>query len=194
MNIHITARRCLCATILTLSLAACGHSASSRPDGGRVAESGSSTTTTSGVSTTTTASAQSAVIDAYLAYWRAVDSYGSQTAPFDANQFKTTFDPVATGAQYDSLFQRLQLNRAQGLVYRGRENAQHRPVVTDLSGDRAVLTDCADDFGGIFDTRQNTYVQPLTPGEHSKITAVLTKVNGAWKVSTQGAGDTRCTP
>lgn len=187
------AQRCLCAGILTLALTACSSGGNGRPDGGGVAESRPSTTTTSSA-TTTAGNAQAAVIDAYLAYWRTVDTYGSQTGPFSPSEFKATFDPVATGAQYDSLFQRLQLNRAQGLVYRGRENAQHRPQVTELSGDRAVLTDCADDFGGIFDTRQNTFVHPLTPGEYSKIVAVLTKVDAVWKVSTQGDGDTRCTP
>lgn len=187
------AQRCLCAGILTLALAGCGGSDHGRPDNGGVAESSSSTATTTAAPTTTT-NGQSAVVDAYLAYWRAVDMYGSQTGPFDPNEFKAIFGPVATGAQYDSLFQRLQLNRAQGLVYRGRENAQHRPQITELSADRAVISDCADDFGGIFDTRSNTFVQPLSPGEHSKITAVLTKVDGSWKVSTQGDGDTRCTP
>ena len=193
LNTSTAAQRCLCAGILTLALAACGGSSHRSPDGGRVIDSASSTTTTL-ASTTTTAANEAAVVEAYLAYWRAVDAYGSQTGPFDVNQFKATFDPVASGAQYDSLFQRLQLNRAQGLVYRGRENAVHRPQVTELSGDRAVVTDCADDFGGIFDTRNNTFVQPLTPGEHSKIVAVLTKVGGVWKVSTQGDGGTRCTP
>lgn len=189
------AQRCLCAGIVTLALAACGGSSHRRPDAGRVDGSAPSTAmTTSAPATTAATDAQAAVIDAYLAYWRAVDTYGSQTGPFDPNQFKAIFGPVASGAQYDSLFQRLQLNRAQGLVYRGRENAQHRPQVTELSGDRAVVTDCADDSGGIFDTRNNTFVQPLTPGEHSKIVAVVNRVDGAWKVSTQGDGDTRCTP
>jgi len=188
------ARRCLCAGILSLALAACGGSSHRGPDGGRVTDSAPSTTTSSASTTSTVTDAHAAVVDAYLAYWRAVDTYGSQTGPFDPNEFKAIFGPVASGAQYDSLFERLQLNRAQGLVYRGRENAQHRPQVTELSGDRAVVTDCADDFGGIFDTRNNTFVQPLTPGEHSKIVAVVIRVDGAWKVSTQGEGDTRCTP
>jgi hypothetical protein len=193
MNSKTMAQRWLCAGILTLVLAACGSS-DKRPDPGGVADLASSTSTMSTTQTTAASNPQTAVIDAYLAYWRAVDTYGSQTGPFDPNEFKAVFGPVATGAQYDSLFQRLQLNRVQGLIYRGRENAQHRPQVTEVSADKAVVTDCADDFGGIFDTRQNTFVQPLTPGEHSSITATLMKVDGAWKVSTQGDGNTRCTP
>jgi hypothetical protein len=194
MNINITARRCLCATILSVSIAACGHSASSRPDGGRVADSGSTTTTTSAASTTATTSAQSAVIDAYLAYWRLIVSYGSETGPFDPIDFKNRFGPLIVGAQYDSLFNTFQLDRAKGWVYRGSESDQHRPQVTELSGDRATVTDCADDFGGLFDTRGNVFVQPLTPGQHTRISAVLQRLDGTWKVSTQGGNDERCQP
>jgi hypothetical protein len=146
------------------------------------------------VSTAVSPNPQAAVIDAYLAYWRTVSAYGAEQAPFDPADFKNRFSPVTTGAQYDSLFERFQLNRAQGLVYRGGENDQFRPKVVELSGDRAVVEDCADDTGGIFDTRKNTFTEPTTPGRHSLIRAVLRLESGTWKVSTQSGGDQRCTP
>ncbi|MEW6474360.1 MAG: hypothetical protein AB1679_19075 [Actinomycetota bacterium] len=185
------AQRCLCAGILTLALTACNNGGNGRPDRGGVAQSAPSTTTTSSA-TTTAGNAQAAVIDAYLAYWRTVVAYGSEAAPFDPNEFKNRFSIVAVGAQYDSLFNTFQLDRAKGWVYRGSENDQHRPQVAELSGDRAVVIDCADDFGGIFDTRENVYVQPLTPGQYTKIIAVLQRADGTWKVSTQGGNDERC--
>ena len=189
------AQRCLCAGILTLALAACGGSSQRRPDGGRVTDSAPSTATTTSAPTTSTATdARAAVVDAYLAYWRLVISYGSETGPFDPIDFENRFGPLVTGAQYDSLFNTFQLDRAKGWVYRGSENDQHRPQVTEVSGDRAAVIDCADDFGGIFDTRGNVFVQPLTPGQHTKITAVLQRVDGTWRVSTQGGNDERCQP
>jgi hypothetical protein len=155
----------------------------------------STSTTTSADMTPTTAGAASpeaVVLDAYRRYWTTVNTYGAELAPFDPGLFKQTFSPVATGPQYDTLFNLFQLNRLKGWVYRGRETGQFRPDVIELSADRAVVEDCADDFGGIFDTKNNEFVEPLTPGQHTRISAVLRYVDGAWKVHTQGGGDERC--
>jgi hypothetical protein len=196
MHTTTSARRVLCAGLLTLTLVSCGRSHPARPDGGQVARTGVTTATTSPASTTssTASNPQAAVIDGYLAYWRVVNTYGAQAAPFDPADFKNQFSAVATGAQYDSLFNTFQLNRAQGLVYRGGENDQQRPKVTELTGDRAVVEDCADDTGGIFSVRDNTFTRPTTPGQHNLIRAVLRLDGGAWKVSTQDGGTASCTP
>jgi hypothetical protein len=195
MHTTTMARRCLCAGLLTLILVSCGGSHSVRPDGGRVAGTDATTATSLAPTTSGTASnPQGAVVDGYLAYWRAVNAYGAEVAPFDPADFKNRFSPVATGAQYDSLFNTFQLNRAQGLVYRGGENDQQRPKVTELTGDRAVVEDCADDTGGIFSVRDNTFTRPTTPGRHSLIRAVLRLEGGTWKVSTQDGGTASCTP
>ena len=189
-----TRRTYICATVLFLALAACSGSGSGRSADGQ-AKADSTTTTTAPVATTTTApDPKTLVIDAYLAYWRVVNAYGSEAGPFDPADFKNRFSPVTTGAQYDSLFSSLQVDRAQGLVYRGGENDQFRPRVVELQADRAVIEDCADDTGGVFDTRSNTYTENTTPGQHSLIRAVLHLEGGSWKVSTETGGNQRCTP
>jgi len=196
MSTLTRAQRCCCAGLLTLTLAACGGSRDDRPDGGRVSGTNPSAATTSPAPTTPTTEAnpQAAVIDGYLAYWRVVNAYGAEAAPFDPVDFKNRFSAVAAGAQYDSLFNTFQLNRAQGLVYRGGENDQLRPKVVELSADRAVVEDCADDTGGIFSVRDNGFTRPTTPGRHSLIRAVLHPESGTWKVSTQDGGTAPCTP
>ena len=195
MDIRTIALRGLCAGFLTLTLVSCGGSDSDRPDGGPAAGTDATTTTSPASSTvSTTTSPQAAVIDGYLAYWRVVNTYGADAAPFDPTDFKNRFSPVAMAAQYDSLFNTFQLNRAQGLVYRGGENDQLRPKVVELTGDRAVVEDCADDTGGIFSVRDNAFTRPTTPGRHALIRAVLRLDGGTWKVSTQDGGTAPCTP
>jgi hypothetical protein len=189
-----TRRTYICATVLFLALVACSGSGSGRSADDQ-AKVDSTTTTTVPVATTATApDPKAVVIEAYLAYWRAVNAYGSETGSFDPVDFKSRFSPVTTGAQYDSLFSSLQVDRAQGLVYRGGENDQFRPRVIELQGDRAVIEDCADDTGGVFDTRSNTFTENTTPGQHSLIRAVLHLEGGSWKVSTETGGNQRCTP
>lgn len=190
------AQRCLCAGLLSLILVSCGGSGSDDPDGGRVADGDVSTSTTVRVPSTsaTTSSDAQAVIDGYLAYWRLVNSYGAEVAPFDPTDFKNRFSAVTVGAQYDSLFNTFQLNRAQGLVYRGGEDDQLRPKVLELTADQAVIEDCADDTGGIFSVRDNTFTRPTTPGRQTLIRAVLRPDSGTWKVSTQDGGTEPCTP
>jgi hypothetical protein len=151
------------------------------------------TATTSVPTTTTTLTTDASVLDAYRRYWATMNTYGAASAPFDPQVFKQTFDPVATGAQYETLFNLFQLDRIKGWVFKGREGGELRPRVTERSADRAVIDDCADDFGGIFDTKNNVFVEPLTPGQHTHITAVLRLVDRTWKVQTQGGGDERCT-
>jgi hypothetical protein len=188
-------RECLWALALSVALAACNGSGDDRADDASGDPSRSSTTTTTLVSPTTAATnPETLVLDAYRSYWAAVNSYGAEEKPFDPADFQARFSPVATGAQYDSLFERFQLNRAQGLVYRGGEGDQLRPRVVELTGDRAVIEDCADDTGGIFSTRDNVFTSDTTPGQHSLIRAVLRLDAGTWKVSTQDGGDERCTP
>ena len=160
-----TRRHYVSATVLFLAVAACSGSGS-----GRSADQNSraDTTTTTVASTTTAADPKAAVIEAYLAYWRAVNAYGSEVGSFRPGRLQ---EPVRAGRHRSAvrlaLQQRLQVDRAQGLVYRGGENDQFRPRVVELQGDRAVIEDCADDTGGVFDTRSNTFTENTTPGQHS---------------------------
>jgi hypothetical protein len=189
-----TRRQCLTATMLLLAFAACNGSDSGRSSDDQAKADATATTGAPVASSTTAADPKAAVIEAYLAYWRAVNAYGSESGPFDPTDFKNRFAPVTTGAQYDSLFTTMQVDRAQGLVYRGGETDQFRPRVVELQGDRAVIEDCADDTGGVFDTRSNTFTENTTPGQHSLIRAVLRLEGGSWKVSTETGGNQRCTP
>lgn len=179
--------------VATMLLAGCNGS-----DDDADATATSATTGNAAAGDTTTTSAENpdaAVLAAYRAYWDVVNTYGSEDKPFDPNEFKARFAPVASGAQYDSLFERFQLNRAEGLVYRGGEDDQLRPRVIELSDDRAVVEDCADDTGGIFSVRENAFTVDTTPGQHSLIRAVLrSDQQGGWTVTTQDGGDERCTP
>src|SRR5581483_198569 len=112
-------------------------------------------TTASTVSTTVASAAptpQDAVLDAYRRFDAMVNAYGREEGPFNADDLRSRLGAVATNGEFDQLFERLQLNRLKGWVYRGGEQDQHRPVVQEVTTGRAVLTDCADDTGGIFDT------------------------------------------
>lgn len=184
-------RQCLWVLALGVALAACNGDSD---DAGNKPTPSSTTKMTVATTTTGATSPEASVLDAYRAYWAVVNGYGAEEKPFDPAEFMARFSPVATGAQYDSLFERFQLNRAQNLVYRGGEGDQLRPRIVELTGDRAAVEDCADDTGGIFSTRDHVFTSDTTPGQHSLIRAVLRLDAGTWKVSTQDGGDERCTP
>lgn len=154
-------------------------------------------TSTTSLPTTTTSvplTSEEAVIAAYREFSRVFDTYGAQNAPFDPAEFKATVGPVATGGEYEHLFDLFQTNRAQGHVFQGGESDVLRPKVTELAAERAVVEDCADDTGGVFDTRNNRFVEEPTPGKTIFITAVLVIEDGRWKVTSLGGPDESCTP
>lgn len=193
MHISTTIRRCLCAGLLPLALASCGGSGPKRPDGGTVAS--PSTTTSTAVHSPDGAAAptpEDAVLDSYRRFDAVVNAYGQEEGPFDADDLRTRLSAVATNGEFDQLFERLQLNRIKGWVYRGGEGDQHRPVVQELTAGRAVLIDCADDTGGIYDTRQGQFVEPATPGAKTLSRVVLSLDGTAWKVAAVTVEGDKC--
>ena len=102
----------------------------------------------------------------------AARDYGGHVVVFNPADFNVRFSPVATGAQYDEVFNSLLLNRLEGLVD-DRANDRSRPHVAYLDADRAVVEDCADDHGTL-------------------IRAVLRLESGSWKVSLESRRTQSC--
>lgn len=110
------------------------------------------------------------VTEGYLAYRQAtrdaVRDYGRHITPFDPADFQLRFSPVATGAQYDEVFNSSRLNRLEGFVdYRATDRS--RLHLAYLDADRAVIEDCADGW---------------------LIRAVLRLESGSWNVSLENWG------
>ena len=190
-----TARRCLCAGLLTLALASCGGSGHDRPDGGRIAGTDQSTTTSTATGTAPTSAPpnqEDAVLDAYRRFDATVNAYGREVGPFNADDLRTRLAAVATNGEFDQLFERLQLNRIKGWVYRGGEGDQHRPVVQEVTAQRAVIIDCADDTGGVYDTGHDQFVEPLTPGAKTLSRVVVSLDSTTWKVAAVSVEGAQC--
>ena len=194
MDTSTAARLYVCAGLLSLTVAACGGSNSHRPDGGQVAGTGpSSTTTTAGPTTSATAAGdQAAVLAAYHDFWATYDAYAAEPAPFDPGAFRDRFGLVTGDGEFDHLYQQFQLDRLRGWVSRGGEADVNRPKVVELTADRAVVDDCADDTGGVYDTKADKWVEPQTPGARSLFHVVLVRSDGRWKVTSVGGKDVAC--
>lgn len=200
MHTTTLAQRCLCAALLTLALAgACsrgdGRDRDNGATGGR-APTTTATAATTSVAVTTPLQSDEAVLTAYREFFRVFDDYSREQAAFDPADFKTRFSPVAvaSGGEYEHLFETFQLDRLKGLVHRGGEGDQRRPRITERQPARAVVEDCADDTGGIWDSRNNTWAEPETPGAHSFFRVVLVVEDNWWKVTSVGGEDRPCTP
>lgn len=179
----------------TLGAAACSGDDTSASERERPAP--TTTTSAPGSATPTTPPAvasDAAVLDAYREFWRVFDAYAAEAAPFDPVGFKDRFSPVATGGEYDHLYSRFQLDRVRGWVTRGGEADVYRPEIVESDDGRAVVEDCADDSGGIYDTIKDTVIEPETPGARSFLRVVLTRtsVDDRWKVTSVGGEDTEC--
>lgn len=192
MDTMTAARLSVCAGLLSLTVAACGGSNSHRPDGGQVAGP-SSTTSTAGPTTSATATDdQAAVLATYHDFWATYDAYAAEPAPFEPGAFRDRFGLVTSDGEYDHLYQQFQLDRLRGWVSRGGEADVNRPKVVELTADRSVVDDCADDTGGVYDTKADKWVQPQTPGARSLFHVVLVRSDGRWKVTSVGGKDVAC--
>jgi hypothetical protein len=192
-NRHARRLRTLAAVVLwpVLGAACDGNDASSRTADG-ADEAVIATTSTTGAApttSTTTLVSEAAVIDAYRRFDAALDAYGRETGAFNPEEFKARLGPVSTGGEYEHLFERMQLNRIKGWVYRGGDTDQLRPTVTEMTDTRAVIVDCGDDTGGIFDTKKNEFVEPVTPGARTRFEVVMVIEDGVWKASSVGGGE-----
>lgn len=192
-NTTTKTRRCVCAVILTTTLAACGGG-SGGTDGGRVAGTEPSTTTSTPAPTSpaTGSDTDAAVLAAYHEFWATYDAYAAEAAPFDPAVFRDRFGAVATNGEYDHLYEQFQLDRLRGWVARGGEGDVNRPKIVELTADRAVVDDCADDTGGVWDTQANRWIEPETPGARSLFHVVLVRTDGRWKVTSVAGKDVAC--
>jgi hypothetical protein len=178
--------------VMLVTAAGCsgGHSASKN----RGASATTSATTATAPTTTRSVAAtpDAAVITGYHDFWSTYDAYAAELAPFDAAGFRDRFGPVASDGEYDHLYQQFQLDRVRGWVSRGGEADVYRPKIVELAAGRAVVDDCADDTGGVFDTRNNAWIEPETPGAHSLLHVVLVRSDGRWKVTSVGGKGIGC--
>ena len=185
-------RRCLWAGLVPLALAACGGSHPDHPDRGAVASMSSTTSTTSRTAASDASTPQDAILDAYRRFDAVVSAYGREEGPFNADDLRARLGAVATNGEFDQLFDRLQLNRIKGWVYRGGEGDQHHLAVQETASGRAVLTDCADDTGGVYDTHHGQFVEPETPGAKTLSRVVLSLDGTAWKVAAVTVEGAQC--
>lgn len=137
-----------------------------------------------------------AVKSAYLHFWTVVDEYGKRTGRFDPVDARAVLGAVATGGEYDHLFNMFQLNRIKGLVYRdGDAPDEYAPVVTIESPTRASVKDCRTDNGGVY-KESGERVDTPTVGRRL-FEVILVKEDSQWKVSSVGgrarAEDPPCT-
>lgn len=150
-------------------------------------------------STTTAApvTEEEAVKAAYLRFWEVVDEYGKRTGPFDPVDAKAVLGAVATGGEYEHLFNTFQLHRLKGLVFRDGDTPDElAPVVTIESPTRASVKDCRTDKGGIYKESTGERVDIPTEGRRL-FEVILVKEDSQWKVSSvggrAGAEDPPCT-
>lgn len=186
----------LTALVCVVMAAACGDDDTSPEPASRQQQQRTTTNSTNPTDsiTTTPETPEAGALSAYREFWSVFDAYAAEAAPFDPVAFQDRFSPVATGGEYDHLYDRFQLDRARGLVSRGGEADVYRPKIVESSDLRVVVEDCADDTGGIYDTKTDTVVEPETPGARSFLRVVLvrTTVDDRWKVTSVGGEDTEC--
>jgi hypothetical protein len=136
--------------------------------------------------TTTTASPGTAALAAYRASQVAFDQAIQQADP--------TFPALAqtmTGAELDSVRRSLVSDQANGIV--GQGDVQVHPKLVSISGDRAVIHDCAFSSLELVYKSTGKPVPPVTPPEHDGVTATLVQTSPAtWKVSTEHVTEGSC--
>lgn len=115
------------------------------------------------------------VLAAYRAFYAAVDE-----AQADPPRSQDYLAPVATGAQFEITNGGIKAGFIEGEEDLG--SPVLRPVVESIEGDTAVVHDCQDTSS--VETRVRDTGEVLTIGMNpSSATTVLTRVDGAWKVS-----------
>lgn len=155
------------------------------------------TTTTPPTTTAPTTVAVPTVEDAvraqYFAFWRAFDSYGRGTGPFDPVEFKATFGPVASGGEYTHLFDYFQNLRLRGLAFRGGRTPEEElaPKIKMESPAEATITDCASSTGETYNVKTGETVEPADPSPEQLI-VVMRLADGVWRVTSVGGQGEPC--
>lgn len=137
-------------------------------------------------STTTAHSQRTAALAAYRASQVAFDQAIRQADPTLPGLAQTM-----TGAELDSVRRSLVSDQASGIV--GRGNVEVHPKLASISGDRAVIHDCAFSSLELVYKSTGKPVPPVTPPEHDGVMATLIQTSpGTWKVSTEHVTEGSC--
>lgn len=148
---------------------------------------------TAAPTTVATPTVEDAVRAQYFAFWRAFDSYGRGTGPFDPVEFKATFGPVASGGEYTHLFDYFQNLRLRGLAFRGggRPEEELAPKIKMESPAEATITDCASSTGETYNVKTGETVEPADPSPEQLI-VVMRLADGVWRVTSVGGQGEPC--
>lgn len=143
--------------------------------------------------TTAVPTVEDAVRAQYFAFWRAFDSYGRGTGPFDPVEFKATFGPVASGGEYTHLFDYFQNLRLRGLAFRGGGTPEEElsPKITMESPAEATIIDCASSTGETYNVKTGETVEPADPS-HEQLIVVMRLADGVWRVTSVGGQGEPC--
>lgn len=143
-------------------------------------------TVATGETTTATMSAEAAAAwEAYLAFWRAYRSFGSEARavePFEKARFDQELGPYLTGVAYTSLLHTMSQGRLRGQFLRG-PMPEHDPAPdVVVEGTTATIRDCVLDAGEIYDGRRGVVVNPAS-GTRRLLEARMELVDGAWRLA-----------
>ena len=131
-------------------------------------------TATASVTPTSTASVEDEILADYMRYW---DAYGEAALNLDAS----LVEEFAVGEELESIRAELADLRTQGVAL--RVVLTHRPVLVEVSGDKAVLMDEM--------VNNSFFVDPVTKeppiasgsGETLRDTFYLERIDGKWVVT-----------
>ena len=171
-------RTCLLAAVLLLGAAAC------RGDD----DAGTTTTTRAQESSTSTseASDETAVLDAYEAFW---DAYLEAADPMDPQH--PVLQEHATGEQLQQVTGAFLARLSAGEVIRGEFDLA--PVVVELTDSTATVSDCYLDRSGVFNAETGERLDQESGVRHL-VTAKLLLEDGSWKVASMTREGDGCTP
>ena len=158
---------------LDLQTPTSSSTASSTPDNSPTDS--SPTDTASAPATQTVTAEEQAVLDAYLAFYAALDQ--AQADPVRSQDYLA---PVATGDQFEVTNGGIKAELLDGKESFG--SPVLRPVVASIDGSNAVVHDCQDTSG--VGSRMVGATEALTIGRNpSSAETTLQMVEGTWKVA-----------
>ena len=143
--------------------------------------------------TSAVSSTENIVRARYFEFWRAFDSFGARTAPFDPVEFKRVIGAVASGGEYTHLFDYFQANRLKGLAFRGGGAPEEElsPEIRLTSATEAVVTDCAGSSGEVYKIETGETVEAADP-TRERLVVVMRLEGDVWKVTSVGGPREPC--
>jgi hypothetical protein len=132
--------------------------------------------------TSTTVDEEAAVLAAYEASWRAFEEAAADPVDPDHPALTETMTGSALNAVVRSLGRLAEMQQ-----YVDGPPAELSPEVSDLSAERAVVTDCVSDAGAAY-AADGSVITPANPTAYAN-EVVMVKENGVWKRSEFTQGD-----